>query len=304
MFNNKGKDILVWINCVVFIIVIGLSTFKGTLKEGIFDGGDKKDGGLFEGGDKKGGGLFGGGKASGQTAEPSDKKDGGLFEGGDKKGGGLFGGGKASGQTAEPSDPAIPDSCTTDKQKQQVEKLYKYYKMANETGQGGWMDPYYNWKKIHNFSKYKKEIDEILKKLENKKYKGVKKKNYQDGIIVLLKYDKESQRNAAHMVCDGDDNEFPHPDHVEKKKKKNECEYQGMGVWNKDDQTCACVASTGGDVTPLKGVDKDGNKELTKNGEENKKYNKDNNVKCYCPKKKNGRPYNWDIDNSVCKVKE
>lgn len=56
MFNKKGKDILVWINCVVFIIVIGLSTFKGTLKEGTIE---KFDIDLDA-------------KASGQAAEASD----------------------------------------------------------------------------------------------------------------------------------------------------------------------------------------------------------------------------------------
>ena len=37
MFNKKGKDILVWINCIVFILIIGLTTLKGTMKEGFID---------------------------------------------------------------------------------------------------------------------------------------------------------------------------------------------------------------------------------------------------------------------------
>jgi hypothetical protein len=281
MFNNKGKDILVWINCVVFIIVIGLSTFKGTLKEGALF---KKDDELSEEDDD----IIG--KLSSAVTNTNVGDDDGR---------------KASGQTAEPSDPAIPTICK-DGQIAQVEKLYKYYKMLNETllpfmGPPG---KTYNWEKKHELETYIKNnnIDEILKKLADNQYKGVKDKHFQQGIILRLLIDKESQQNAAHMVCNGANNGFPHPDHVEKKKKKNECEYQGMGVWM-DDETCACTASTGVSSTPLEGVDKDGNKELTKNGEKNEKYN-GKKVKCYCPKKKNGRSYNWDIDDNVCIVKE
>lgn len=46
MFNKKGKDILVWINCIVFILIIGLTTLKGSKKEGIINidnKGDSKD---------------------------------------------------------------------------------------------------------------------------------------------------------------------------------------------------------------------------------------------------------------------
>ena len=428
MFNNKDKDILVWINCVVFIIVIGLSTFKGTLKEGLINDifSEKDDNKKVKVKPKpvvpescitadnntkeeqvdvtnqdKAKALYTYYEMANDTSMPlSDKtynwkkvqefekykknnnidemlkeiekkkykkvknknyqpnvilnvlvdkksqqnaahmvcdgdpnkfpypdyvikkkkqdeceyKDKGVWNSKEevcnkKKDGEEVdeevneeyvegGGGKASGEKAEPSDPPIPPSCETKEKRKKIEALYEYYRMVNETGQS-FTNRTYNLEKLYYLKKYIKDnnINEMLKKLEDKKYKGVKKKIYQQGIIIKKTTDKETQENAAHMVCDGDPNEFPYQDYVIKKKKKDECESLGKGIWNSEKKNCECVSGAG-----LIGEDKDGNKELTKNGKKNKKYNKDNNVKCYCAKDSKGRTYNWDIDESVCKL--
>ena len=261
MFNNKGKDILVWINCVVFIIVIGLSTFKGTLKEGLFGGGDKKD---------------------------------------DKKGGGLFGGGKASGETEEAGDPEIPDSCKTDKQKEDAKAIYEHYRRENSTYTSSNND---NWKEKNdnvNFAK-EKEIYKILNKIyKKKKYKDVMNKNLYSNFKYYNIIDKKSQENLAHMVCDGKVKNFPYKNYGYKKRKKDKCEYLGKGVWNSEEENCECVSGAG-----LMGEDKDRNPQYIIKGKkkkENEKYDQDNNVKCYCAKDSKGRTYNWDIDESVCKL--
>ena len=124
----------------------------------------------------------------------------------------------------------------------------------------------------------------------------MKKKIYQQGIIIKKTTDKETQENAAHMVCDGDPNEFPYQDYVIKKKKKDECESLGKGIWDSEKEICNCITLIGENTTRLLGIDKDGNKELTENGKKNNKYNKDTNVKCYCAKDSKGKTYNWNID--------
>lgn len=251
MFNKKGKDILVWINCVVFVIIIGLSTFKGTLKEDFIGEIDK---------------------ASGKNPPAGDP-------------------------------PRIPDVCNGKKEKKNdVEKLYEYYKMWNNY-EVNMAFPHSNWKKMKDAIDKEKEIGHILKDIEKIKNKKKYAKTWRDNLIdksFVYKgiIDTKTQENIAHMYCDGDVDEYPHQDYYRIRREKERCEYRGLGTWE-EKGGCNC-GEWSEDSVALIGKDNKGEPQ-TIDGVANKKF--DGKIaSCFCPKDNEGNETEWNGEKCIVKM--
>ena len=243
MFNKKGKDILVWINCIVFILIIGLTTLKGTMKEGFID--NIGDGGKDT--TKKKGEEAVTIKIP-ENCSKSQAKNFTKYYKRYKRENQFFLNDNLDWKELKAINTIIPDK-EYNKIKSEINK--KYYKLINIDGYVGHniMNP-----SVLNMDKFDTVMTNraliYCTDLEDDENNKKKKKLYE-------KLDKKYGN----------------------KRKKIECEWENKGKWNSDDNMCVCTEDDlyGKDKYGNKEYIKRKGKKIANND-----YKNQDNVKCKC----------------------
>ena len=250
MFNKKGKDILVWINCIVFILIIGLTTLKGTMKEGLID----KIGDIGKDVTKK----------KGDTTEKKDE----------------------DAVTITIPENCSKSQATNFTKYYKFDKRSQLYHVKNKND---WKEAN-KIEKIINMNDYYKILNEInkkyykLKKID--KYVGHNLMNA--SVLDMDKFDTVMTNKALIYCTDLEDDEndkkkkklYEKLDKTYGKEQKIiKCQWENKGKWNNDENKCDCQDED------LYGKDKYGNEEYIKrkgNRVKNGDYKTQDNVECKC----------------------